>query len=128
MDDLKKNYQYSFEKLNVWSDIRAMIKFVYVLTSGFPESEKFGLTNQMRRAAISVSSNLAEGSSRTNAKDQAHFYQMGYSSLMELLSQSMVSLDLNILDEVQHHELRKQINSISYKLNSLRNQTLKRAM
>ncbi len=82
----------------------------------------------MRRAAVSVGSNLAEGSSRTNAKDRAHFYQMGFSSLMELLSQSIVAFDLNLLDEIQHQELRNQIDKIGYKLNPLRNQTLKRVM
>lgn len=126
MDKPKKDHEYSFERLHVWSDIRAMIRFVYTLTAGFPDSEKFGLTNQMRRAAISVGSNLAEGSSRTHAKDQAHFYQMGFSSLMELLSQSIVAFDLNLADEIQHQELRNQIDKISYKINSLRNQTLKR--
>ncbi len=61
MEKPKKDHEYSFERLHVWSDIRAMIRFVYTLTNGFPDSEKLGLTNQMRRAAISVGSNLAEG-------------------------------------------------------------------
>lgn len=128
MDKPKKDHEYSFERLHVWNEIKSMIRFVYTYTTEFPDIEKYGLTNQMRRAAISVGSNLAEGSSRTNAKDQAHFYQMGFSSLMELLSQSIVAFDLNLLDEIQHQELRNQIDRIGYKLNALRNQTLKRAM
>lgn len=59
MDKPKKDHEYSFERLHVWSDIREMIRFLYNLTTGFPDSEKFGLTNQMKRAAISVGSNLA---------------------------------------------------------------------
>ena len=121
-----ENRQYSFEKLHVWSDIREMIKYIYALTADYPDFEKFGLVNQMRRAAISVSSNLAEGSSRTGAKDQAHFYQLAYSSSMELLSQTIVSLDLNFINQEQHQQLRTYIQGIAYKLNALRKQSLKR--
>jgi len=122
-----KDYQYSFEKLHVWADIRGMIKFVYDLTAKYPDSERFGLVNQMRRSAISVGSNLAEGSSRTSAKDQSHYYQLAFSSIMELLSQAIVSLDLGFIDEEQNQKLRDQINGIAYKLNSLRRESLKRA-
>ncbi|MFO7874373.1 MAG: four helix bundle protein [Bacteroidales bacterium] len=121
-----ENRQYSFEKLHVWNDIREMIKYIYALTADYPDFEKFGLVNQMRRAAISVSSNLAEGSSRTGAKDQAHFYQLAYSSSMELLSQTIVSLDLNFINQEQHQQLRTYIQGIAYKLNALRKQSLKR--
>jgi four helix bundle protein len=121
-----KDYQYSFEKLHVWADIRQMIKFVYDITSKYPDSERFGLAGQMRRAAISVGPNLAEGSSRTSAKDQSHYYQLAFSSVMELLSQTVVSIDLGFITEDQSHELRDQIHGIAYKLNSLRRESLKR--
>ena len=117
---------YSFEKLQVWKDIRSMIKDVYELTATLPEIEKFGLVMQMRRAAISVSSNLAEGSSRTSPKDQAHFYQMAYSSMMELLSQFIVSFDLKYISESNYLDIRQDIEGITYKLNSLRSTALKR--
>lgn len=117
---------YSFEKLQVWKDIRSMIKDVYELTATLPEIEKFGLVMQMRRAAISVSSNLAEGSSRTSPKDQAHFYQISYSSMMELLSQLIVSYDLKYITESSYSALRQDIEGITYKLNSLRSTALKR--
>ena len=117
---------YSFEKLHVWADIRSMIKDVYELTAKLPEIEKFGLVMQMRRAAISVSSNLAEGSSRTSPKDQAHFYQMAYSSMMELLSQFIVSFDLKYISESNYLDIRQDIEGITYKLNSLRSTALKR--
>lgn len=83
--------QFSFESLNVWDEIRQLIKSIYFITSDFPENEKFGLVNQMRRSSISVGSNLSEGSSRTSGKDQAHFYQISFSSLIELLSKIIVS-------------------------------------
>ena len=67
-------HEYSFEKLSLWTDIRALYKMIYSTTADYPDLEKYGLVNQIRRASISVGSNLAEGSSRTGAKDQAHFY------------------------------------------------------
>jgi four helix bundle protein len=120
------HHVYSFEKLDLWKDVRTFIKDIYQITSNYPENEKFGLVNQMRRAAISISSNLAEGSSRTSAKDQSHFYQISYSSLMELLSQLIVSRDLDFISEEILSDIRNSIEKISYKLNSLRNSALKR--
>ena len=67
------NYKYGFEKLQVWQDARQLVKIIYKLTAKYPSSEKFGLTNQMRRCAVSISSNLAEGTGRNSSKDQAHF-------------------------------------------------------
>jgi four helix bundle protein len=119
-------HTYSFEKLEVWKDIRELIKLIYVLTSTYPETEKFGLVTQMRRSVTSISSNLAEGSSRTSAKDQAHFYQISYSSSMELLSQLIVSLDLNYINEEQYSKARILLEKVSYKMNALRNSALKR--
>jgi four helix bundle protein len=118
------HHVYSFEKLDLWKDVRTFIKDIYQITSNYPENEKFGLVNQMRRAVISVSSNLAEGSSRTGAKDQAHFYQISYSSLLEVLSQIIVSNDLNYIPENDYNELRKSVENITFKLNSLRNSAL----
>lgn len=118
--------QYSFERLKVWENIRLLIRRVYEISSGFPEHEKFGLINQMRRAAVSIASNLAEGTSRTSTNDQAYFYQIAYSSLMEALSQVIVSFDLNYLDSEKYSELRALIQSISAQLNALRKSTLSR--
>jgi len=66
-------YTFSFERLDVWNKARLLTKKIYQLTMNFPDSEKFGLTNQLRRAVISISSNLAEGTSRISRKDQIHF-------------------------------------------------------
>jgi four helix bundle protein len=121
-----KQHIYSFEKLEVWSDIRNLINMIYKLTNKFPDSEKYGLINQMRRAAISVSSNLAEGASKTSAKDQANFYQMAYASLMELLSQTIVSTDLGIIDNEDLEKTRESIGVVSFKLNALRKAAIKR--
>lgn len=74
----------------------------------------------MRRAIISVSSNLAEGTSRTSSKDQAHFYQLSYSSLMEVLSQLIVSKDFQYIGDVEYNDARSKIESVSYLLNQIR--------
>jgi four helix bundle protein len=118
-------YSFSFEKLEVWQEARLLTKEIYIVTKEFPDNEKFGIINQMRRAAISVSSNIAEGSSRTSTKDQANFYQISYSSLMELLNQLIISNDLNMLSSEKLAETRIRIEKISRMLNSLRKTRLK---
>lgn len=64
---------YSFEKLDCWQEARQLAVWTYQTTQSFPAEEKFGIVSQMRRAAISVASNIAEGTSRKTEKDQAHF-------------------------------------------------------
>lgn len=118
--------RYAFEKLHVWEDIRILIKEVYKITASFPDQERYGLVIQIRRAAISIGSNLAEGSSRSSFKDQAHFYQLACSSLMEVLSQLIVCYDLEFIRQDQYKDIREQIETISFKLNSLRKSTIKR--
>ena len=118
-------YSFTFENLSVWQDTRVLVKKIYNDTRDFPDDEKFGLTNQIRRAALSVSSNIAEGSSRTTKKDQAHFYSIAYSSLMELYSQIMLANDLNYLKTESLHEYRLETEKIANKLNALRKSILK---
>lgn len=78
-------YQYSFEKLNVWKDAQGLAKLVYVITSQFPPEEKFGLTSQLRIASISVSSNIAERSSRQTTKEKVYLISIAFSSAVEVL-------------------------------------------
>jgi len=118
--------QYSFEKLNIWNNIRDLVKEVYLISKDFPDSEKFGLTNQIRRAIVSVSSNIAEGTSRTSYKDQAHFSQIAYSSLMEVLSQLIVSYDLNYINRERLERVRLKIDNLAPRISSLRNSQLAR--
>jgi four helix bundle protein len=75
------------EKLDVWQLAKSLAGRVYSLTSGLPKEDRFGLVNQMRRAGALVISNLAEGSGRTSARDQAHFSQLAFGSLLELDAQ-----------------------------------------
>ena len=112
-------HTYSFEKLNVWQNTREFTKKVYLITQDFPVDEKFGLVSQIRRAVISISSNIAEGSSRNSVKDQAHFYNMAYSSALEVVSQLILSLDLQFINETNYTELREALEQITNQLNAL---------
>jgi len=109
------SYQFSFEKLNVWIDSKELVKFIYKVTNHFPGEEKFGLTSQLRRASISVSSNLAEGGSRTANKDKAHFTTMSYSSLMEVLNQIIIAKELSFVNEEDYLIVRKHVEKITIK-------------
>lgn len=113
-------YVYSFEKLEVWKESKKLTKIIYQITSRYPENEKFGLTSQLRRASISVWSNLAEGSARITPKDKAHFSTMAYSSLIEVLNQIIISYELDFINESNYLNFRNLIESLSNKINSLR--------
>ena len=112
-------HTFGFERLEVWNKSRILTKKIYQITQSFPDSEKFGLVNQMRRAVISICSNVAEGSSRRSKKDQAHFYNIAFSSLMETLNQLIISNDLDYLDSKILSEFRNDIQMISMMLNNL---------
>jgi four helix bundle protein len=88
---------YSFEKLECWQQARRLAVWTYQSTKDFPADERFGLISQMRRASISIASNIAEGSARKTSKDQAHFSTVAYSSTIELLNDLIISSDLGYL-------------------------------
>jgi four helix bundle protein len=117
---MKYNYTFSFEKLSSWQDARNLVKVVYSITADFPKQEIYGLVSQMRRASSSVSSSISEGSGRSSPKDQAHFYQMTYSSILELLNHFYTALDLNYIDQQTFENMRNAICSLSFKINALR--------
>jgi four helix bundle protein len=82
---------FPFEKLEVWRKAIEFADLVYALTRSFPDQERIGLTNQTRRAAVSISSNVAEGSSRSSRSDFARFVEIATGSLFEVVSQSFIS-------------------------------------
>ncbi len=117
-------YTFSFEKLNVWVDSKELVKLIYLTTKKFPSEEKFGLINQLRRASVSIASNIAEGTSRNTNKDKAHFTTIAFSSLMEVLNQIIISKELDFIDENNYLTIRAEIEKISNKLNALRKSQL----
>jgi len=118
-------FVYSFEKLRVWNAARELYKDVYKATRAFPREELYGLTSQMNRAAISVAANLAEGSSRTSRKDQAHFTQISYGSLTELACLGILASDVAVLPKQREMEFRPRIDSIARQLIALRDAQLR---
>ncbi|MGQ2981970.1 four helix bundle protein [Flavobacterium sp.] len=117
-------YVYSFEKLEVWVESKEFTKIIYKITSSFPDTEKFGLTNQIRRATVSICSNIAEGSGRSTFKDKAHFTTMAFGSAVEVLNQLIISFELNFVTEKDYFDCRPMLESITNKLNGLRNYQL----
>lgn len=100
---------YSFEKLNAWQESRVLVKSVYNLTHYFSKREKYGFASQIKRAVVSVSSNLAEGSGRKTFADQSHFYRIAYSSLLEVLNQLILANDLGFITDEQLTNIREQV-------------------
>ena len=95
----------SFRKLNVYINAKELVRQVYQLLKKFPREEQYALCDQLRRAVISVPSNIAEGSGRQSQKDQAHFYTIAYGSLMEVLSQVDVACDLGYISQDEFDKL-----------------------
>jgi len=109
-----------FHKLNVWHLIKELAKDIYEITKKFPADEKFGLVSQINRAAISVASNIAEGSGRISRKDQAHFSQLAYGSLMEVACQLEITCNLGFIKEEELLTLHRTIKNVAEKLSALR--------
>ena len=106
-------FTYSFEKLEVWKESKDFTKQIYLTTTNFPETEKYGLISQLRRASFSVCSNIAEGSSRQTNKDKAHFTTMAFSSAVEVLNQLIICFELNFISENEYLKLRGNLESIT---------------
>lgn len=117
---------FSFEKLDVWKSSIALAKVIYEITKSFPEEEKFGLTSQIRRASVSISSNIAEGNSRITGKEQARFTEISFGSLLEVLNQLIIATELKYISEAELNNIRPSIEEIANKLNSLRKYQLAR--
>ena len=110
---------FSFEKLTVWQKSRALSLTIYKMTKYFPEDERFGLISQMRRCAISISSNIAEGTGRHSNKDKARFTEIAYGSALELFNQLTLSNDLAFLSNERYKEIRSHIAEITLMLDGL---------
>lgn len=110
-----------FTKYDIWIDSIEISVEVYRLTKKFPEDEKFGLTSQIRRASISISSNFAEGCSRTSEKDFKRFVEISLGSAFEVKTQLIISSKLGFVDTGKVEELIENIDKVSKQLNALRN-------
>lgn len=93
---------FNFEKLEVWHKAIDFADLIYSVTRHFPAAERYGLTNQMRRAAVSISSNIAEGTSRVSHTDYARFVEIATGSLFEVVSQSAIAKRQGFLSDDDH--------------------------
>jgi four helix bundle protein len=116
---------FRFEKLDVWHKAVELADDVYRLTRGFPGDERFGLTAQMRRAAVSISSNIAEGSGRTSDVEFARFIEIAYGSLMEAVSQAVIAHRQSFLDEASLTAMYEKAEELARMLSGLRSKLIK---
>ncbi len=112
---------YSFENLECWKQARLLAIWAYQNTRMFPQEEKFGMVSQIRRSALSIASNIAEGVSRKSSKDQSHFSTMAYGSSIELLNHLIIAHDLKFIDEFMYAEGRDLIEKVTRLVAGLRN-------
>ncbi|MGE0560441.1 MAG: four helix bundle protein [Flavobacteriales bacterium] len=104
----EKNYK----NLDVWKEARKLVSIIYTLTNEFPEDEKFGLTSQIKRAAISVPSNIAEGMGRNSNKETRQFFFIAKGSLYEIETQLYLAIDLGFIKEDKSKHIFNQITSV----------------
>ena len=114
------NTFFSFQKLLVWQKSRELVKRVYAVLELFPQAERFSLADQLRRAVISVPSNIAEGSTKESPKDQIRFIEIAYGSLMEVFCQLQLAEDLEYISREHFEDLGGLIQEIARMLSGLR--------
>lgn len=113
--------EYSFQKLKVWQEAKKLVVDVYHLLDNFPKFEKFALCDQIRRAIVSVPSNIAEGSGRRSLKEQIHFLEIAYGSLMETYNQLLIAIDLTYITEESVEAIKPSIDAVAKMINGLSN-------
>lgn len=102
----------SFRDLIVWQKAHQLVLKIYELTKKFPREESYSLTNQLRRAAISVASNIVEGFNRTSLKESLQFYNLAKSSLSEVEYQILLALDLKYISQEEKEEVQNLITEV----------------
>ncbi len=110
----------SFTDLNTWKQGHKLVLMVYASTEQFPQKEMFGLTNQMRRCVVSVTSNIAEGFGRNTSKDKVQFYSIAQGSLTELQNQLLIARDVKYVNEKVFQELAAQTIVVNKLINGLK--------
>lgn len=109
------------KELEVWKNSMELVKIVYQQTTRFPKDELFSLTNQIRRAAVSIPANISEGSARMNSKEFNYFLRISFGSLAELETLLIIALELGYLKKADYEGLQPQIKLITVQLSRLIN-------
>ena len=110
----------SFTDLNTWKEGHKLVLMIYKITDKFPEKEVFGLTSQMRRCVISITSNITEGFSRKTDKDKYQFYSISAGSLTELQNQLIIARDVGYLNKNNFQEIAEQTVKVHKLINGLK--------
>lgn len=118
--------KYSFENLTVWKESVKLSVLIYNTTKLFPKEETYGLISQIKRAIVSVSSNIAEGSSKSSMKDQTRFSEISFGSLMEVLNQIILAYNLQYIDYKKYEEIREEIDYVAKLLSGYRKSQIER--
>ena len=116
---------FTFETLSVYKKARKLVIDIYFSLDKFPSTEKFALCDQIRRAAVSIPSNIAEGCGRFSVKERVHFIEIAYGSLMEVFCQLSIANDLGYLSTDKYKELKINIDEIARMLYGYRKSLLK---
>lgn len=111
-------YTYNFEKLEIWQLSKNLAVMIYNLTTTFPDAEKFGIINQLRRAVVSIPTNIAEGVNKITEKERSRYLQIAYGSSIEVISLLLISNELNYISSEDLEKYRIIINEISNKINA----------
>ena len=111
------NESKSFKDLECWQRAHEFVKAVYQVTKRFPEDERYGLTSQFRRAAVSIAANICEGYRKMSKADKLRFMNIAQGSLEECRYYVILSLDIEYVDQATHDRLEYLINGASWKLN-----------
>lgn len=112
---------FSFEGLKVYQVVRQLVRNIYLLQNQFPKEERYALGDQVRRAAISITANLAEGSGRQSIKEKIHFIEIAFGSMTEVYCELQTACDLDYIKEEQLDLLRPQFEEVAKMLSGLRN-------
>ena len=115
-----EDFQFQFEKLNAWQEARKLVVNVYQLLEKFPKTETYALCDQLRRAVVSVPSNIAESSGRLAIKEQIHFLEIAYASLMELYCQLQIAVDLGYMTPDELQIVKRKVFTTSKLISGLR--------
>ena len=112
--------EYQFERLNAWQESRKLVVEVYRLLKEFPNEEKYALCDQLRRAVISIPSNIAEGNGRIAIKEQIHFLEIAFGSTMEVYCQLQIAVDLGYITDDEFRQIKPLIYNTSKLISGLR--------
>ena len=112
---------FSFQKMKIYQLAKELAIYSYQLTEKYPQNERYAIMNQINRAAVSVPSNIAEGTSRKSNKEKLNFINIAYGSLMELVCQMEISYELKYITKEENDTIIQKTKNLSVKMSNYKN-------